>query len=343
MKALVSIIVPIYNVEKYIYRCLDSIIHQTYKNLEIILVDDGSIDDSSKICDNYSDMDQRIKVIHKENGGLGYARNSGLDNATGKFVTFIDGDDFIGLTHIEDMMKLIQETDTDTCIAGHTKVYGDKEKKHINVCAGKVFRDDIKKEILPRMCGADSSGDDYIEMSVCMVLLSNDIIQKNGLRFVSERDYVSEDLVFDFDYYPLSKGICVSDSVDYFYCDNNGSLTTKYREDRFENQIKLYKFLLTKAETLGIFPDVKARLQNTVIAIARYCVKLEYKFNKEHGSKFVQNHVLKICENDILIRIFEEYCDKGTNIKSRIVNYLIKNKKIFILKYVMILKNVLGI
>lgn len=199
----VSVIVPIYNVEKYLDRCLSSIINQTYENLEIILVDDGSTDKSGAICDNYKIKDCRIKVIHKQNGGLGYARNSGLDVATGQYVTFIDGDDYIGETHIEDMVKLIRKTKTDTCIAGHTKVYTDKEVRHKNVCTGNVYIGNVKEEILPRMCGANSQGNDYIEMSVCMVLLSNEIIQKNNLRFMSEREYVSEDLVFDFDYYPF--------------------------------------------------------------------------------------------------------------------------------------------
>ena len=93
MVEIVSVIVPIYNVEKYLDRCISSIINQTYKNLEIILVDDGSTDKSGAICDNYKIKDCRIKVIHKQNGGLGYARNSGLDVATGQYVTFIDGDD----------------------------------------------------------------------------------------------------------------------------------------------------------------------------------------------------------------------------------------------------------
>ena len=223
MDDLISIIVPIYNIERYVHRCIDSIIDQTYKNLEIILIDDGSSDSSGLVCDSYAKKDDRIKVIHKENAGLGFARNSGLDIASGKYIAFIDGDDYIGPSRIEKMYTLIKETYTDTCIAGYTKKYSNRQVIHTNVCCGSVFRDDVKEQILPRMCGADPHGKDYIEMSVCMLLLSNEIIQQNHLRFVSEREYVSEDLVFDFDYYPLSKGVCISDIVDYYYCDNAGS------------------------------------------------------------------------------------------------------------------------
>ena len=119
--------------------------------------------------------------------------------------------DYIGLTHIEKMHTLITETNSDTCMAGHTKVYSNREEKHLNVCSGKIYKGNVKEQILPRMCGANSYGQDYIEMSVCMVLLSNEIIKQNHLRFVSEREYVSEDLVFDFEYYPLSKSVCISD------------------------------------------------------------------------------------------------------------------------------------
>lgn len=343
MDELISIIVPVYNVERYIYRNVDSIINQTYKNLEIILVDDGSSDKSGFICDEYASKDSRIKVIHKENEGLGFARNTGLDEAKGKYVTFIDGDDYIGTTHIEEMYLLIKKTKTDTCMAGHTRVYSDRMESHKHVCAENVFRGNVKQEILPRMCGANLKGTDYIEMSVCMVLLSNEIIQKNHLRFVSERQFVSEDLVFDFDYYPLSKGVCISNLTDYYYCDNEGSLTTKYRKDRFASQIELYNLLSGRAKSLGIEEQCIKRLQNTLLAIARYSVKLEYKFEKQNGKENVKKNVKAICNDETLKKIFKEYDDRKIKKSSRIVNYLIKNNRYIELKLTMKLKNKMGI
>ncbi len=92
---LISIVIPIYNVQDYLERCIQSIISQTYKNIEIILVDDGATDNSGKLCDEYLKKDERIKVIHKENGGLSDARNVGKENANGKYIAFIDSDDYI--------------------------------------------------------------------------------------------------------------------------------------------------------------------------------------------------------------------------------------------------------
>lgn len=343
MDELISVIVPIYRVEKYLHRCINSIINQTYKNLEIILVDDGSPDNSGSICDEYAKRDKRIKVIHKKNDGLGSARNSGLDCASGIYVTFVDGDDYIGVGHIETMYRCIQVSNADTCIGGYTKAYIDREVKHQNVCVGKLFKGNVKEQILPRMCGADIFGNDYIEMSVCMVLFSNKIIQENHLRFVSEREYVSEDLVFDFEYYPLSKSVYISDNVDYYYCDNEESLTTKYRSDRFASQIKLYNFLLDKSKYLNIEKLCKERLQNTTIAIARYSIKLEYKFSDKLGRNNVNNNIKKICENKTLESIFAEYSDNNLKLTSRMVNFFIKKKKYVFLSIAMKTKNLLNI
>ena len=105
MEELVSVIVPVYNVGKYVGDCIESLITQSYKNIEIILVDDGSTDDSGRICDAYADKDCRIKVIHKENGGLSDARNVGIDSATGVYYSFVDGDDFLKEDTISQMVS----------------------------------------------------------------------------------------------------------------------------------------------------------------------------------------------------------------------------------------------
>jgi len=110
---LVSIIVPVYNVENYLARCIDSILKQSYNNLQIILVDDGSIDKSAVICDKYADRDSRILVIHKTNGGVSEARNIGIDNAKGDYICFIDSDDFVCETYVEDLLSVALKYNAD--------------------------------------------------------------------------------------------------------------------------------------------------------------------------------------------------------------------------------------
>lgn len=123
MNSLISVIVPIYNVEKYLDRCVDSIINQTYKNLEIILVDDGSPDNCPQMCDDYAKKDSRIKVVHKENGGLSDARNVGMKVATGEYVSFIDSDDYVSLDFYETLLETIVDNDSDIVECGVVKFY----------------------------------------------------------------------------------------------------------------------------------------------------------------------------------------------------------------------------
>lgn len=145
MKELISVIVPIYNVEKYLAKCLDSILNQTYRNLEVILVDDGSLDGSSKICDIYAKRDNRIIVVHQRNGGLSVARNRGLEIAKGDFIGFVDSDDIIHNRMYEILYKHIKDYSADISICNYSVVYegdiiGNKDiadiKESIIICNG---------------------------------------------------------------------------------------------------------------------------------------------------------------------------------------------------------------
>ena len=124
-EGLVSVIVPVYNVERYLTICIDSILSQTYDNLEVLLIDDGSLDSSGSICDKYAQSDKRVKVIHKENGGLSSARNIGMKNASGEYYFFVDSDDYIEKSAIEILINAANRTCVDMVIADCYKVYND--------------------------------------------------------------------------------------------------------------------------------------------------------------------------------------------------------------------------
>ena len=123
---LISVIVPVYKVEKYIHKCVDSILTQTFPDFELFLVDDGSPDNCGKICDEYAEKDNRVIVIHKENGGLSDARNVAIDRAKGDYLTFIDSDDYVSENHLETMYNALTETDSDIAIANITSFSEDK-------------------------------------------------------------------------------------------------------------------------------------------------------------------------------------------------------------------------
>lgn len=124
---LISVIVPVYNVEEYLRRCIDSILNQTYHDIEIILIDDGSTDNSGKICDEYALKDNRIRVIHKENGGLSDARNVGLNSMKGKYVTFVDSDDYVEEFYIKYLYELLEKYNTKMSIASYTVTTNSKQ------------------------------------------------------------------------------------------------------------------------------------------------------------------------------------------------------------------------
>ena len=129
MKQLISVIVPVYNSEKYLKECINSILHQTYENIEIIIINDGSTDNSLLISQELQKEDKRIKIINQKNSGVSYSRNKGIQEATGEYIMFVDSDDFIVQNYIELMYKEITKNNYDACISGMT--FCDKNRKKI--------------------------------------------------------------------------------------------------------------------------------------------------------------------------------------------------------------------
>lgn len=167
MEECIAVIVPVYNTEKYLERCVDSILAQDYRNLDIVLVDDGSTDRSGDICDSFSRKDGRIKIFHKENGGILSAKRAGLENTAAEYILFVDSDDWIRPEMCTRLYETLKETDTDMAASGIIRVYPDgRERYDFNALAPGVYRGErYKSEIIPHMlcngfffqCGIDPS------------------------------------------------------------------------------------------------------------------------------------------------------------------------------------------
>ena len=187
---LISVVVPVYNVEKYLDRCVESIVNQTYKNLEIILVDDGSPDNCPAMCDVWAEKDSRIKVIHKENGGLADARNAGLDVFLGDFVTFIDSDDWVDVDIIEKLKEIVDNSSCDIACVGFSYEYLNGTPT-CNIGSKFIYEsEDIVYNYLT----------DNVRPEVCSKLYCRFVIE--NLRFDTTIGY-AEDL--DFNYIAISK------------------------------------------------------------------------------------------------------------------------------------------
>lgn len=278
VKDLVSVVVPIYNVEKYLNRCLESIVAQTYRNLEIILVDDGSPDGCPQLCEDWAKKDQRIKVIHKENAGLGMARNTGIENASGEFICFFDSDDYIAPETVEKCVTAAKAEQADIVTYGMHRVdpAGNIVAAVIPRVQKRVFSgEEIQDVFLADMLSADpdGGGNTGLCMSAWAALFSMELICRRNWRFVSERVIISEDVYSLLDLYKDVQKVVVLEEAFYYYCENAGSLSQQYRPDRYEKIKHFYEESLKLCEKLGYNETVRRRLSRVFIAFSIAAMK----------------------------------------------------------------------
>lgn len=205
---VVSIVVPIFNLESYLTRCIESIINQTYKNIEIILVNDGSIDNSISIINEFAEKDKRIIVIDKGNEGVSVARNTGIERATGKYIMFVDGDDWIDRDMVEKLVNKAEETNSDFVGGGFVFEDIDINKKRFSPAGFYPVIFEGKEVFKNYLCGR------YIWSSVWGGIYLKETINKNNVRFVPEIKY-AEDVFFTINFMAFAKKVVICE--DHFY------------------------------------------------------------------------------------------------------------------------------
>ena len=289
---MISVIVPVYNVEKYIRACLDSIINQTYRDLEIILVDDGSTDNSGAICDEYAKKDSRIKVIHKENGGQSVARNIGLQKAKGEFIGFVDSDDSIELDMFESLFSAIQNVDIAIC--GYNLVAGDKRIESGLLGQNKTLNQaELWKEIFGNLNNA-----------VWNKLFRRELL--SGICFDAKFAH-GEDLIFNILYLKSAKTGKYINRYLYNYYKRGDSITTgKFTKrkllevDSKDEALRLVQEIYpTMTETAKKY-SFRARM-NIMRSIYKAKVEMEYKNEIQACEQYVDNHYAKI-KNELRIK-----------------------------------------
>ena len=270
---LISVVVPVYNVEKYLRQCLDSICTQTYTNLQVIMVDDGSTDSSGDICEEYVKKDERFIAVHKQNAGLGYARNTGLDIANGQYVIFIDSDDYISATLIEELYHELKENQVDVCMSGYKcTVKGYRDVQYEATC---YPGEKAKEELFPRMLGSLPDKKDSIDMSVCGALYNAELIRIHHLRFPSERVYGAEDLFFNIDFMQYADGAVLTDLVGYYYNINLSSITRSYQSDRLKKVKLMYQEVSRRLLELHYEETAFLRNERMFFVNVRGCISQE--------------------------------------------------------------------
>lgn len=331
MNDLISVIVPIYNVEKYLLNCYTSIAQQTYSNLDIILVDDGSTDCSGQLCDEIARKDRRVRVLHKENEGLGYARNSGLKVARGKYVLFVDSDDFIELEMVQKLYERIEQYDADTSYCGFSACFeGGKKIKREPYYKNNIFKgkDIIDKVLLEMIAGLpDAKVDAIIPMSSCCALYSLDIIQKNNLWFLSERHYISEDILFNIDY--LRHANCVSyigEALYNYRYTNSDSLTHKFDKNEIVRQEAQYLELNRKLSEFITLEKYDYRTKRYFLGRVRTCINKAFTYAKEHPDFHLRQYVKNVFCDKLVRKVICSYPYNRNPFKIRMFNFCIRYK-----------------
>ena len=271
---MISIIVPVYKVEEYINQCVDSIVNQTYKDLEIILVDDGSPDNCPKICDEYAQKDNRVKALHKKNGGLMSARQAGLRIATGEYVGFVDGDDWIEPNMYEKFAYLIDKYKPDMAMCEFLYSYPERDEKSSQL-PEKEFYDKtaLENEIYPKLLFKPPYYNYGINPCCWSKLYKKELLE-NNLYKVTDKIKIGEDAAFTYPCLIGANSIVYCEKHLYHYRVNPDSMTKAYDEN-MENTILIPYGILKKAFEYHKGYNLDAQLNYYLLSLINGIVRNE--------------------------------------------------------------------
>lgn len=331
-----SIVFPIYNVEKYLQRCLDSVLGQTYKNYEVIMVDDGSTDNCPAICDNYAARDARIKVIHKQNAGLGMARNTGIENATGDYICFFDSDDFVATNLLELCAKELERENYDIVAFDYSdykdgNVIDSPEREAKAVYRGEKVRTDFLKLMI-----YNAGNIERLHCCAWNKVYSMQLIRRIGFRFVSERVYISEDYFSNLILFSEVNSILVLPDKLYFYCYNGESLTHSYNPQRFDKIIYQYEQSLIKCDELGYSNDIKGAIAFQMLGNFIGAVRL--LLNSDQDIKQKKQILKEVVSSAKYQKLFNDLDMKEESFSRKLLVWTLKNKKCVLIRLLFKLK-----
>ncbi|WP_051556447.1 glycosyltransferase family 2 protein [Alkalihalobacterium bogoriense] len=292
LKSLVSIIVPAYNVEKYIEKCLSSILEQTYTNIEVIVVDDGSTDKTGQLIDNVSQQDNRVRIIHKENAGVSAARNSGIEISTGEYLVFVDGDDYIAPDYVEYMLSLIENTGSEFCLS----------KRCYTKSGEKQTESEYIEKLQPEDATALLLSPDVI-VGCWNKIFKRSLIVNNNIWFSTVLFY-GEGLTFITTVSQISNSVGVGNRKVYYYRRNNeASATTKFDINKLYNGEKALKNI--KKQLIVNSPKVNTMLNlhlclfslGALVKIKSNHLEKEYLNDYKRWKSYIRHNSIKFAFN----------------------------------------------
>lgn len=313
----VSVIVPVYNTEKYLKQCIDSIASQTLKELEIILVDDGSKEPCASLCDELAKADDRIKVIHKENEGQGIARNCGLKIATGEYIGFVDSDDYVDFNMYETLYSVAEKNDADLVMSGVGFVGGNTFSKSGEYTEKEYFdqetifeKENVKQVILGVVGALPSEPDDSrFGVSVWKNIFKRSLLCEKAIEFVSERKIISEDTIFMVDFLRHSQKVVGIKGAFYRYRRNDESFSKVYKRDRFEKILIFLAELEERIKPVATKTEYDLYLKRLVQGYARILCSQEIMYAQETKIPYsdLRKRLKMICENELVSETLKSY------------------------------------
>lgn len=327
---MLSVIVPVYNVEKYLDRCVQSLVNQTLKDMEIILVDDGSTDTSGSLCDDYARQYENIVVVHKENGGLTSAWMAGVKASKGDYLGFVDSDDWVDEDMYQTMYEKALEKQVDMVCCGLVKEFEEKARKNTYL-SDRLEKDyyekeDIIQKIRPVFFCDGSFDSRAIPASRCMKLYRRVIVEEN-MKYCNEQVSIGEDLVITFAAFLDCQSIYTfHDYYPYHYWINESSLTGKHDRNYMDKLITLREQLLYINEKKNSGYDYRQQIMSDFLFLTLMCIKEEVYKNREESFGKVTKNVAEICQSPQVQEALAAYHMPKMMLSGKIFVFMMKHK-----------------
>lgn len=335
---LVSIIVPVYNIENYLEKCLESLVTQTLEEIEIILVNDGSTDGSESICKRYVAKDTRVHLINQANAGVSAARNTGLACAKGQYILFIDGDDYVSEHMIEELYQACKRGGAPMSMCEYFEVHGKQVVvQPLHIEKEVLEQEEIISEILAPMIGSESIGrqGEIFRGYVWRILYNRSFIERHQLRFESEREILFEDIWFNIKAYYFAEKVALVKKPLYYYVYRAGSLTKGYRKHYFEAAMVLNQRMMTFArenELDQVLSSALTTRQEIFLWESIYIATHPMNPSNFH-QKLAEIH--KICGHDVMRQIIQNLPRDEVEKSYKLKCYLIQKGQFWLLCYLM--------
>lgn len=327
MEPLVSVIIPVYNKEEYLDACMESLVNQTIPEIEILLINDGSTDNSASVCDKWKEKDARVQVIHKGNEGAAATRNMGISMAKGQYISFVDADDYMALDAYEICIRYMEESGADCCYFGRNLVSKGQILSHsVKIDNMQVYKEEeVPGEFIKFFFGTLPENEyqrNYVTSSACCTFYRKSFLWNHKILFPIMK--YNEDLFFNLELCKFAKHVLVIPDMLYYNNLLQTSSSRGYKEDRFEVYKMIHDKLMEYVPYATDKEDAIRRIRFTFALFVCKCVKAEYLNRRNSGNYKSYKNIRKICWDPLTQVAVKSSIVKGSKAKRTVLLKMIR-------------------